>query len=40
MDWKKFRSSLESQSNLKISLKSLDDINEAVNLNKSIHEAA
>lgn len=41
MDWNKFRSSLESQSNLKTSIKSPDDINEAVNLlTKSIQKAA
>ncbi|VVC34843.1 Endonuclease/exonuclease/phosphatase,Reverse transcriptase domain [Cinara cedri] len=41
MDWLKFKSSLDNQCNLKISLKSPNDIDEAVHLlTKSIQEAA
>jgi len=41
MDWDKFRSTLENQTNLKVSLKSPDDIDEAVNiLTKLIQESA
>lgn len=41
MDWEKFRSSLDSQCNLKTSLKSPNDIDEAVHLlTKSIQETA
>jgi len=41
MDWEKFKLTLENKTNPKISLKSTDDIDEAVNLlTKSIQESA
>jgi len=41
MDWDKFRLTLENQTNLKLSLKSSDEIDEVVNLlTKSIQETA
>jgi hypothetical protein len=41
MDWEKFKLSLENKTNLKINLKSTDDIDKSVNLlTKSIQESA
>jgi hypothetical protein len=41
MNWEKFKPTLESKTNLKISLKSTNDIDEAVNLlTKSIKQSA
>jgi hypothetical protein len=41
MDWCKFKSTIDSQINLKISLKSIIDIDDAVNhLTKTIQDAA
>lgn len=40
MNWEKFKLVLENKTNLKISLKSTDDIDDAENLTKSIQETA